>query len=78
MKFMKNPDENFNVEVVKENFSFDTECKNIKNSKKLRKNILEVFDLGEKIDNFVYPAEPLLHRNSQDGQPSGTILFLQN
>lgn len=28
-----------------------------KNSKKVRKNMREILDLGEKVNNFIYPAE---------------------
>lgn len=40
--------------------SFDSECNMIKNSKAVRRKMRDVFNLGEKIENFVYPVEPYL------------------
>lgn len=43
---------------------FDTECKKLKNSKKVRKKKREVFNIGGRVENFVYPDEPvILHKS---------------
>lgn len=57
---------NNKVEKINEELSFDTECKNLRNSKKVRKKIREVLNLGGRAKNFVYPAEPLIHCNSDN------------
>lgn len=36
--------------------NFDAQCHRPKNSKKVRKKMREVFDLGVKVENFVYPV----------------------
>ncbi|XP_058726994.1 uncharacterized protein LOC131598405 [Vicia villosa] len=67
-----------NIKVVKEGamhadigdrvenkpLSFDEQCKKLKNSKKVRKQLREIFDLGERVDNFVYPADLVFLMNS--------------
>lgn len=54
----RNKKNNFEREGARESFCFDSEYKRVKNSKRVRKKIRDVFNLGEKIENFVYPAEP--------------------
>lgn len=47
-------------------FSFDNQCKKVKNSKRLRKKMREVIDLGEKMEDFVYPVEQWLNYSNAE------------
>lgn len=51
---------NSELHVNSENLCFDVECSKARNSKTERRKMREVFNLGEKIENFVYLVEPYL------------------
>lgn len=41
----------------------------------MKNKIREVINLGEKVDNFIYPAEPNSNREKSKGQIQGTLLI---
>lgn len=46
--------------MEKKSLSFDDHCNRLKNSNKVWKKMMEVINLGYKVEKFVYPVE---HRN---------------
>lgn len=69
-------------ELNKNYINFDAHCSRIRNSKKVRKKMRVVFDLGAKADKFIYPVE---YRNIQNADftiplsgSSSSILYKKN
>lgn len=56
--------------------SFDGLCRKLKNSKILRKYMRAVFELGEKVENFIYPVEYSVAAASKE--IPGSNLFIPN
>lgn len=50
------------IVVPKQHLSLDAQCIKVKNSKKTKKKMREVFDLGKKKEDFVYPVELVVIR----------------
>lgn len=59
--------------------NFDDHCRKLKNSKKVRKKMREVIDLGAKVDNFVYPVDScFLHTKDPSKPHSGSYSYALN
>lgn len=52
----------------------------MKNSNKVGKKIREVFELGERIEDFAYPTEPSIIQDLQHKGATGSVkqFFLSN